>query len=111
MISETLYAEYIKERENFDIIENENCFIIYKIKGDSAFISHSFTRKDLRQRGEMASLLAELCILLRMKNVLLLNATIDLRDVNASRTTLAALKCDFEIKAAENGILYIEVDL
>lgn len=111
MISETLYAEYIKERENFDIIENENCFIIYKIKGDSAFISHSFTRKDLRQRGEMSTLLAELCSLLKTKDVLRLSATIDLRDVNASKTTLAALKFGFEIKAAENGILYIEVKL
>lgn len=102
------------------ILKSERISILSKMRIASLFTKSreirrlfpiGFTRKDLRQRGEMASLLAELCGLLRVKDILRLNATIDLRDVNASRTTLAALKCDFEIKAAENGILYIEVDL
>lgn len=110
-ISGTLYADYISEREGFEIIENGNSFIIYKIKGDAAFISHGFTSKPFRQKGNMSFLLDELSGDLRSRNVSFLSATIDLRDLGASNTLLAALKYGFKVKAAEQGILYIEIEL
>lgn len=111
MISETLFAEYIKEREGFEVMETEESFVIYKIKGELAFISHAFTRKNYRRDHYMSELLDALSEFLLSKRVSALSASIDLRDQNASTTLLASLKYGFEIKAAEQGIIFIEKNL
>ena len=111
MISETLFSKYIKEREGFEVIETEECFVIYKIKGELAFISNAFTSKNYRRGHYMSELLDALSELLLSKKVKSLTASIDLRDQSASTTLLASLKYGFEVKAAEQGIIFIEKNL
>lgn len=110
-LKNTLYAQYILEREGFEIIENETSFIVYKLKGEIAFIAHSFTVKEYRMRGSMSHLLDLLKSALNKDEVKVLSATIDLRDRNATSTLQAALRYGFQVKAAENGILYIEDEI
>lgn len=108
MISETLYANYINEREGFEVLETCHSFILYKIKNDDCFISHAFTKVEFRKKHEMASLLLKLEELSLKRQCSKISASIDLRDKNASLTALASLKYGFKIVLAENGILIIE---
>lgn len=116
MINDTLYAKYIKERENFDVIENDYCFILYKIKmipeannSNECFISHAFTDPVVRKDRRMSALMNELEeYVFSHAKCDRITATIDLRDKNASISLLASLKYGFKVILAENGIIFIQ---
>lgn len=108
MISKTLYANYINEREGFQILETQFSFICYKIKNNECFISHCYTSNDHRQSRSMSRLLLDLIDIASQSGCDRITASIDLRDRNASFTLLAALKFGFKVTLADSGILIIE---
>ena len=55
-----LYAEYIKERENLELIQSEYGFISYRFEKDHLFIANIFVTKDKRKSGEAKKLVEEL---------------------------------------------------
>lgn len=58
----SLYADYIKERENKECIDNEYGFITYKISGADSYIVDFYVRPEYRRTGkgtELANLAAE----------------------------------------------------
>lgn len=59
MIKESLYAEYIKERENFEIIEDERGFATFKtFENGECYIRDIFVRKEYR-KSNIASMYAD----------------------------------------------------
>lgn len=60
----SLYAQYIKERENKDIIESENGFATYKIfNNGECYLQDIYVVPDMRQSGlatEMADKVTEI---------------------------------------------------
>lgn len=49
-----LYAQYIKEREDFDMIYDENFFITYKkYEDETVFVADMFSSKEVRGLGLM----------------------------------------------------------
>jgi hypothetical protein len=108
MISETLYANYINEREGFEVLETPKAFVLYKIKDDECFISHAYTHSEVRNQHEMSKLIYDLENISFKRGCLKINASIDLRDKNASHTLLVSLKYGFKVILAENGIMIIE---
>jgi hypothetical protein len=108
MISETLYANYINEREGFEVLETTKAFVLYKIKKDECFISHAYTHSEARCQNEMSKLIYDLEDISFKRGCSRISASIDLRDKNASRTLLASLKYGFKVILAENGIMIIE---
>ena len=108
MISETLYANYINEREGFEVLETTKAFVLYKIKDKECFISHAYTHSEVRNRHEMSELIHDLEDISLKRGCLKINASIDLRDKNASHTLLVSLKYGFKVILAANGIMLIE---
>lgn len=108
MISETLYANYINEREGFEVLETTKAFVLYKIKEKECFISHAYTHSEVRNRHEMSKLIHDLENISAKRGCSKINASIDLRDKNASHTLLVSLKYGFKVILAENGIMIIE---
>jgi len=53
-----MYAEYIKEREGFDIIETSAGFAVYKVTGEEIYLRDIYVRAECRKRG-IASDLAD----------------------------------------------------
>lgn len=59
----SLYAEYLKEREDFETIESEDGFIVYRIYGTQIFIRDLYVKVEKRNQGEgtrLAHLLVEI---------------------------------------------------
>lgn len=52
----SLYGEYIKERLNREIIENDKGFATYYFLNDSCYIENIFIKKEFRHSGEASSL-------------------------------------------------------
>ncbi len=45
----SLYGQYIKEREGFEILEDENGFATYKISGKECYIRDIFVKPEFRK--------------------------------------------------------------
>lgn len=108
MINDTLYSQYIKEREGFEVLETQFSFVCYKIREKECFVSHCYTSKEHRQSRSMGRLLIELTDIAHSRECDRITASIDLRDPNASLTLLVGLKFGFKVKIAESGIIIIE---
>lgn len=108
-IKDTLYAKYIKEREGFDILENELGFLTYKIKPEDkdCFIGHMYIDESVRARGHGKSLIESLSEIALSNECEVISASVDLRDKHASRTIQAALRTGFQIYKAEYDVILI----
>ena len=107
MIGQTLYAKYIKERENAQVLENESGFITYKFINDECFICDVFVDPKARKKGVISELVDALAAIAEQEQATHLSANIYLNDPGANRTLSAALKIGFEVVGAAPGALAI----
>jgi GNAT superfamily N-acetyltransferase len=52
----SLYAQYVKEREGYDTIEDEYGFATFKIDGEECYIRDIFVVNGFREHGSAAKL-------------------------------------------------------
>lgn len=109
MIRDTLYAQYIKERQGLSILENENGFIIYKLTEQECFIQDMFVQKEYRRAGVGKDLLNRLKDIACGCDVILAN--IWLWDPNCNITLAGALACGFRVNRMNDGFIQIILDL
>lgn len=60
----SLYEQYIKERENLDVIKTDRGFVIYRMKFPNCLINDIFIKKEFRQDGHasfLANQVFEIC--------------------------------------------------
>lgn len=55
----SLYAKYIKERQDLDIIEREHGFLSYRIEDNHLFIADLFVEKEHRGNGLVQDMVNE----------------------------------------------------
>jgi len=48
----SLYGQYIKEREDLEILENSHSYVTYKISENELFVYDFFVVKEYRRHGE-----------------------------------------------------------
>lgn len=107
MISDTLYAEYIEEREDAGIIENDVGFLTFKIRDRECFLIDMFVKKSARKSGRGRGLLDSLEAVGRMSGCEVITANIFLQDPNANSTLGAALASGFRLESSANNVLLI----
>lgn len=111
MIKQTLYAQYIREREGFEIIESEDYFVIYKIRNNELFIAHMYVKPKLRKHGLAGIMTRELKKIAKLHNCKGIVGTIDLSVGDPSNTLHAALKIGFKVYKAIDDIIIIGINL
>ena len=107
MIKNTLYAKYLKERQDIDVLENKNGFITYKISGDECFIVDMCIDQEIRALGNARLFINELEKIAKEKSCKYISGNIHLWDKGANNTLIAALNIGFKVVKAEQGILVI----
>jgi GNAT superfamily N-acetyltransferase len=61
---DSLYEQYIKERESLDVIKTERGFICYRLEQENCLINDYFVQKDFRKEGHgyfLANQVFEIC--------------------------------------------------
>lgn len=107
MIKNSLYAKYMKERQNAEILENESGFVVYKFLEKECFINEMFVDTNKRSKGVGRALIYELEAIALEKGCDCISANIHLWDKGASNTLMAALSVGFEVSRSEQNILLI----
>lgn len=101
------YAQYIKERENKEIIENESGFLTYKIFEKECYLADMFIVPEKRGSSAVAYFIQELSDISIRAGCDHISANIRLNDKGATRTLRASLKLGFNLVSAENGTITI----
>jgi len=107
---QSLYSQYIKEREGLEILEVENGFISYRIKDNWIYISDIFVNKDHR-RTKLATELADSIIDKAInQGITKLYCQVDLKALNWEDSSnfikaYGCIPCKYDNK---NGIMYFE---
>jgi GNAT superfamily N-acetyltransferase len=107
MIKRTLYAEYLSERMDGEILESEKGFITYKVNGTECFIIDMFVSKKYRSASFGRDFINELCDIALQRGCNIITANVHLWDKGHDNTLIAAFKTGFKISNAENGVLII----
>lgn len=107
----SLFAEYIKEREGLDTIENENGFISFAIRSDLCFVRDLFIKKTARQLGYARMLYGQLLRLARDAKCSKLVCHVDTRAQNAAHSLEIILSRGFHVADAQGGVITLEKEL
>lgn len=110
-IKDTLYAKYMKERSNAEILETESGFIVYRIVGKECFIVDMYFDRDKRGTKLPTQLVNELGEVAKESGCECITANIHLSDKMAAKTLTSTLKFGFSLVRADAGILLIAKDL
>lgn len=103
------YALYIKEREGFDIIENEKGFLTYFHDEplNSLFLGDIFIKKEFRKKGIATEFVNSAEKIAKEKNCLSLTGRIHPPVPNSTASMKLFLKLGFELSTIAGGLIYI----
>jgi GNAT superfamily N-acetyltransferase len=107
------YANYVKEREGFEVIENEKGFFEFKINSDDCYIRTMYVAPEFRAHGaakELAHLVEETA---RANGCKYLVGTIipSLNKTQATESMGIQLKYGFKIEAAHEDVIILRKEL
>lgn len=108
VLKDSLYHQYITERNGFELIENEAGFLVYKINGIECFIVDMFVAKDKRNKYYGTDLINELVKIALENKCINITANIHLWDKNCNSTLVASILTGFVLVKADSNILLIE---
>lgn len=103
----SLFAEYIKERENFEIIEDEKGFATYRITNQECFIGDMFILKEFRGGKSFIDLISQITDIAKTHGCKILTATVRTWDQGKEHSLSSTFKLGFKILKAEQGIVLV----
>jgi len=105
----SLYAQYVKERDGLDAIETEYGFVFWKTAqrphGKIALLNDFFIVESKRKKGHARALLKTFLSAARDQCCTHIVCNITVNDPGSAYTLSVALKRDFQIIGAENGVI------
>jgi hypothetical protein len=104
---DSLYAQYLRERQGVESIWNQNGFIAYKCAGDECFIAELFVEPEARRSGACRELVERVMSVARASGRKVLTGNIHIKDPGHDQTLQAAYALGFKVIGAESGILFI----
>lgn len=108
----SLWADYIKEREGYETLENDRGFLTYKVLPDGhIFVRDMFVRKADRGHGWGHELFLELVGVATSLKVPRIMCQVDLRTAGATQSLGVILSRDFKIVNAEHQVILLVLDL
>lgn len=105
--NDSLYAQYIHEREGLSSLWKSYGFVAYKIVKAECFIADMFVTKEHRRLGQGKALLNNLIEVAQGAGCEIVTANIHLWDPNANKTLAAALSVGFVVSQAAPGTLLV----
>lgn len=107
MIKDTLFYDYLKQRNQSDVLENEDGFLIYSITQRGAFIEDAYVRPEARQKRVMSELVAKLEGIAKELCLEWIVAHVQLKDPGRKDTLIAAFMNGFDLVDSNEAFLTI----
>ena len=106
-IKDTLYYQYLKQRNVSEVLENENGFLIYSITKRGAFIEDAFVKPEARKNHVMSGLVSQLESIAQELGIEWIFAHVQIKDPGRRETLVAAFINGFELVDSNEAFLTI----
>lgn len=103
-----MYAQYIKEKCNAELIQTERGFITYSVNGDSVHIHDAYVLPEYRGRGESKALVDEV---IRRTEAKKLTSCLQINSNDMNQTLITQLCFGFKLVGASEKELYLVKEL
>ena len=101
----SLYCQYIKEREDFEILEDENGFATYKISGAECYIRDIFVKPEFRKMNLASKYADEIAIIAKNQGCTHLSGTVSPAANGATQSVQVLLSYGFKIARSTNDLI------
>lgn len=101
-MSRSLYAQYILEREDFEIFEDEKGFATFKCTGDECYIRDIFVAKEFRRQAAGTMYADEITKIAKARGCKFLTGTVYPAANGATSSMAALLAYGFKILESRN---------
>lgn len=102
MQAKSLYAQYIQEREGFEIIEDELGFATYIISGDECYIRDIYVLPEYRKINIASSYSDQIAKIAKEKGCKVLTGTVFPSAKGSTESLMAVIKSGFKIANSTN---------
>lgn len=103
----SLYGEYLKERENKDIIESDTGFATYYFVDNAVYLENIFVTKEARRNGETFVLAGKIIEIAKAKGCTKMYGTVCPTAPQASMSLTQLLNHGFVLDSAANNIVVV----
>lgn len=101
----SLYGQYVKEREGFEILENEHGFATYKISGNECYIRDIFVKPEMRKSHVAAKFADEIATIAKEQGCTHLSGTVAPAANGATQSVQVLLSYGFKIARSTNDLI------
>jgi predicted GNAT family acetyltransferase len=108
---DSLFAEYILEREGENVITAERGFATYKFGQGYCYITDIYVQPEARKSGLASSLADEVCKIAKSHSVSLLVGSVDTEAVGATTSMKALLGYGFSVSHNDGSMIYFKKEI
>jgi GNAT superfamily N-acetyltransferase len=106
-MSPSLFAQYIYERQNKSIVEDENGFASYYFIGETCYIEDIYVIRGMRNKGIAAKMADKIAADAKAKNAKLLMGSVNINTNNPTDSIKALLAYGFELQSANQNMIFL----
>lgn len=105
----SLYAQYIKERENFEIIEDEFGYATYRIVGEECYVRDVFVLPECRQKNHASGYVDKISEIAKTEGCTHVTTTVSPLAEGATTSLKAILGYGFKLlNSKEDRIVFVK---
>lgn len=105
------FAAYLKEREGVELLETDDGFAIFNIKGEECYIRDIYVWPELRQKGIASRLADEISSIAKLAGCKILTGSV-CPTLKGSTTSIDVLRgYGFKLHSATNNLIFFSKDL
>lgn len=107
----SLYAQYIDEREEKKIVENEFGFATYKIYGDAVYIEDIFVVPAMRKTGMAKTIVDQICFYAKEQGAKKVFGSVDVTANGATDSIKFLLAFGSAVHSTSGNLIYFSKDI
>lgn len=107
----SLYAEYVKERTNKVVYENEDCFAVVSFVNDCVYIEDIFVVKEKRHLGLAKKIADLICFEAKAKGYTTLLGSVCPMTKGSTESMKILLAYGMTLVSSDNNLIYFKKDL
>lgn len=107
----SLYAQYIKEREELEIVENEFGFATYKIRNEEVYILDIYVVPEMRKTGMAKTIGDQICFYAKERGAKKAFGSVDVGTVGATISIQGLISWGMTAHSVNGNLIYFSKDI
>lgn len=107
----SLYSQYIKEREDFEIVETNEGFATFKCVGPECYIRDIYVTSQGRKAGHASFMADKISSLAKERGCQFLVGTVCPQSKGATESLMVLLAYGFRLVKSDTNLIYFKKDL